>query len=273
MTDLCTVRQRGGASAPITFIAMPTRRCSQRSAPAVIFWTRVDHLPRADEMGQHEFGEPHGPAEQHESSTATGAGPAEMKSGSRGPLVVTASAVPDHSTHVMVRARVAAQPASRGPAATGVDGWDCPLCRRFLSPTSRPVNGQHLRSSRARKGRSCARNLPTPQRSTTTTPTFLLQSNRGKPEAPTVGRANSLGRASAWAVPDATWWCAAFAAIRRTCASSRGWWPASRHPCWRRKPVSNPCAPNRTPPLPALAMTAMRRSPSTFALVPRAQRI
>ena len=183
------------------------------SAPVVIFWTRVDRPPRADEVGQHQFGRHTSPAERQESSTTTSAGPAQTHSGSRGPLVVTASAIPPHSTHVMVRARVAAKPASRGPATAGVDGWECPLCRRFLSPTSRPVNRQHLDGSRARKGRSCARNLPTPQRSTTTTPTFLLRSSWSNTQAPTAGRASSLGRESARAALDATWWCAAFAAI------------------------------------------------------------
>src|SRR6187399_381393 len=87
MTDLCMVRQRGGASAPITFITTPTRRCS-RSAPVAIFWTRVDRSPRADEVTEHQFGRTHDPAEQHESSTTTSAGPAHTYSGSRGPLAV-----------------------------------------------------------------------------------------------------------------------------------------------------------------------------------------
>jgi hypothetical protein len=230
MADLYTAHERGGASAPIAFTAMPTHS-RPRSAPALMFWTRVDRPPRADEVGQHKFGEPHGPAERPESGTATSAGPAQVQSGSRGPLAVTASAVPAHSTHVMVRARVAAQPASCGPATTGVDGWDCPLCRRFLSPTSRPVNPPLSGGSRARKGRSCALNLPTPKRSTTAAPMYPLRSNWSDMQAPAARRANSLDRASARAGLDATWWSAAFAAIPRTCASSRGWWPASRPPC------------------------------------------
>jgi hypothetical protein len=152
MTDLCMAQQRGGASAPITFNSMPTQGRS-RSAPTLIIWTRVDRrTARLYEVLQHQFGKAPGPAQRKESSTATSAGPAHTYSGSRGPLVVTASAIPAHSTHVRVRARVAAKPASRRPVTAGVNGWECPLCRRFLSPTSSPVNHRHPRASRARRG-------------------------------------------------------------------------------------------------------------------------
>src|SRR6267154_347039 len=105
MADLCTAQQRGGASAPSTFTATPTQHRSW-SAPVVIFWTRVDRPPCADEVLQHEFGKAHGLAELQESSTTTSAGPARTQ-GSRGPLVVTASVIPAPSTHAMVRARIA----------------------------------------------------------------------------------------------------------------------------------------------------------------------
>jgi hypothetical protein len=167
MTDVCAVQQRGGASAPITFNFLPAQGRS-RSAPVLIIWTRVDRRPsRLHEVLQHPFDKALGPAERRESSTATSAGPAHTHAGSRGPLAVTASAIPAHSTHVMVRARDAAKPASCGPANAGVNGWECPLCRRFLSPTSSPVNLRDPRASRARRGahvRSTSQPRPAQQR-------------------------------------------------------------------------------------------------------------
>ena len=237
---------------------MPTRRRS-RSAPVAIFWTRVDRPPRADEVTQHQFGKAHSPTERQESNTATSAGPTQTHAGSRGPLVVTALAVPAHSTHVMVRARIAAKPASRGSATAGVGSWECPLCRRFLSPTSSPVNLRQPRASRARRGRSCALNLATPIRPTTTAPTFLLRPTRSSREAPSTRRAGNPDGALARAELCATWWCAVSAAIPPTCASSRGWSPASRQ-TWRRpKPASKHCPPSQAPQTPATPITAATR--------------
>lgn len=253
MTDVCAAQQRGGASAPITFNVLPAQGRS-RSAPVLIIWTRVDRRPsRLHEVLQHPFDKAPGPAERRESSTATSAGPAHTYSGSRGPLVVTASAIPACSTHVMVRARGAAKPASRGPATAGVNGWERPLCRRFLSPTSSPVNLRHARTSWARRGRSCALNLATLTRLTTTSPTSLLRPNSSRKARP-ARQADSPDGAVVRAGLDTTWWCAAFVAIPPTCTSSHGWSPASRQTCWRPKPASNRRPPSRTPRTPATAM-------------------
>ncbi len=246
MASPCSARHRGGggASASITFIAMATHRGS-RSAPVALTWTRIDRPSRANEVTRHQFGKGHDPVERQESSTAASAGPAKAYSGSRGPLAVAASAIPAHSTGVMVRARVAAKPASREPATAGVDGWERPLCRRFLSPTSSPVKLRHLRASRARRGRSCALNLATPISQTTIMPTSLLRSSSPAVEA----------RAGL----DATWWCAVFAAIRPTCASSRGWSPASRRTSWRPNLASNHRQSSRTPRTPTIAISSATR--------------
>ncbi len=226
-----------------------------RQAPVEIFWTRVDRSPRADEVIQHQFG----PVERQESSTDTSAGPVHVHSGSRGPWAVTASAVPAHSTHVMVRARVAAQPASRGSATAGVGGWECPLCRRFLSPTSSPVNLRQPRASWARRGRSCALNLATPTRPTTTAPTFLLRPTRSSREAPSTRRTDNPDGALAPGELSATWWCVASAAIHPTCASSRGWSPASR-PTWRKpKRASKRCPLSQASRTRAAPITAATR--------------
>ncbi len=269
MTDLCVAQQRGGASAPIAFNSLPTHGPS-RSAPVLIIWTRVDRRPsRLHEVLQHPFGKAPGPAERRESSTAMSAGPAHTDAGSRGPLVVTASAIPAHSTHVMVRARVAAKPALRGPVTAGVNGWERPLCRRFLSPTSSPVNLRDPRASRARRGRSCALDLATLTRLTTTSPTSLLRSNSSR-KAPPARQAASPDGVAVRAGLDATCWCAAFVAIPPTYASSHGWSPASRQTCWRPKPASNRRPPSRTP---ATATTSAMRHDAARSRAHRMRRI